>query len=170
METTIAETVVPLTATDIKALRLADTSICFYAKNLNEWGTGIGQIIARKRNEVKQEKNNPFAPSYIPDSEYSLSVYSRLTDYSDVYVDKARLKCYSYVPAYMEHIKTFAEMLKVGDILTLEWIRDNNSQYLSHAGLHNDELQVVVVRGNKRLCFKIESSICENNSARMIRY
>jgi hypothetical protein len=66
--------------------------------------------------------------------------------------------------------RTIASLLKVGDVLTLEWSRDAAShETMRKLGLHGDRLRLLVVRGKARLWFELATSICPDNTARMIR-
>lgn len=70
---------------------------------------------------------------------------------------------------YHEPWTTVADLLRKGDRLTLSWTADNNTHVVRAAGLHADELRLVVDRGDKRLTFSLGYSINPDNSARMIR-
>jgi len=85
--------------------------------------------------------------------------------------DAPHLSCF-----YMIHSAQFTEcwptiprLLKVGDRLALRWVADNNTEILTDAGLHNDELRLYVHRAGGRLVFPIATSVSPDNSARMIR-
>lgn len=78
-------------------------------------------------------------------------------------------------PQYDEEWQTVLSMIKDGDELTLKWRACNNSQYLTRAGLYKDELFLVIRRYNgsvmkKKLSFMLAASICENNTAKMIKH
>lgn len=68
---------------------------------------------------------------------------------------------------------TVAESLRNGDTLTLSWVADNNNQYVNAAGLHVDEVRLIVVREvkgtRKKHTYKLVTSVCQDNTARMIR-
>lgn len=64
---------------------------------------------------------------------------------------------------------TVVGLLRTGDALTLEWAADCGNQYVSGAGLHHDELRLIVERGKNRLTFHLDISVCADNSARMIK-
>ena len=76
-----------------------------------------------------------------------------------------------YDPAWL----TFAGHLKRGDIITLAWIRDNNTDYLKAANLHHDELSLVIRRASgpdgriRTFHYRMRSSTTPDNSARMVR-
>jgi hypothetical protein len=63
---------------------------------------------------------------------------------------------------------TIAELIRAGDQLQLVWTADNNSQYITNAGLHADELALGITRGDRTMTLKIGYSVAPDNSARMI--
>ncbi len=71
--------------------------------------------------------------------------------------------------AYNAAWRTIVELIKPGDALTLQWAADNNSDTVRKAGLHVDELRLLVRRGDRTLTFHLQRSITPDNSARMIR-
>ncbi len=66
-------------------------------------------------------------------------------------------------------VATVAGVLRAGDHLRLTWIGSNNNGYLKDAGLHADQVALVVPRGHKKLKFLLGVSVAQDNSARMIR-
>lgn len=66
---------------------------------------------------------------------------------------------------------TIARLLRAGDRLELEWRRDSYTNgYLEKAKLHGDRLKLIIHRGqDKKLVFEVGVSICEDNTARLIR-
>lgn len=64
---------------------------------------------------------------------------------------------------------TVSGLLRPGDRLTLSWVADNNNHHLDRADLHQDELHVVVHRGERKMTFLLNTSVCAGNSARMVR-
>ena len=84
--------------------------------------------------------------------------------------DAPHLACF-----YMIHSAQFSacwptipRLLKVGDRLALHWVADCNTETLTDAGLHNDQLRLYVHRAGDRLVLPIATSVCPDNSARMI--
>ncbi len=74
---------------------------------------------------------------------------------------------------YMFHfhspeLRTIADLLRAGDVLTLNWSADNNNDNHSEAGFHCDKLRLTVTRGDKVMTFYIASQGGPDNSARMI--
>lgn len=85
--------------------------------------------------------------------------------------DSANTAAYvGFQSAQYYHVwRTIASLLRVGDMLTLSWVADNNNDNLRAAGLHRDELFLVVRRGDNTLHLHLQTSVCPNNTARMIR-
>jgi hypothetical protein len=85
--------------------------------------------------------------------------------------DAGHLSCFYMIHTaqFSQSWLTIARLLKVGDRLALQWLADNNTQTLTDAGLHNDQLHLHVHRAGDRLVFPIATSVCPDNSARMIR-
>ena len=73
---------------------------------------------------------------------------------------------------YAKHNTMFSlyYILKIGDKIKFSNM-DNSNEYLSKNGLHNDELLCRIYRNEKCIIERmvLESSICENNSARSIK-
>lgn len=152
-----------LTATDLKALRTANTCICFDHACSNEWGVGQGKI--RCFRSVEPKKNDPYPQD---DLQYKIGVYSKVTDYGGCR-DRTKLTAYAHIPTYRETLQTVLHFLRAGDTLTLGWIRDNHSDYTREAGIHHDQFYLNVSRGKKNYSFLLDVSITPNNSARMVR-
>lgn len=70
-----------------------------------------------------------------------------------------------YAPAW----RTIAALLRKGDALRLGWLADGGNQYVKDAGLHDDQLQLHVTRGEQDMVFHVGHSVTPDNSARMIR-
>lgn len=155
-----------ITKVDIAAMKKA-SDICFRKMR----GT-IGSTIECNK-EVKRTEANPFSTRE--------TIILRCSDRFHSYADAMHMKIYDikkenlwsafemiHSPAFCEEWQTICACLKAGDILSLEWIADNQSGYLVEAGLHRDHLKLIVDRSDKRLVFSIRESVCQDNSARMI--
>jgi len=66
-------------------------------------------------------------------------------------------------------LQTVLSKVRKGDKLILRWVANNNSQYLTKNGLYKDELYLVVHRKDKQEEYYIGCSVCENNTAKMIK-
>lgn len=155
-----------ITKVDIAAMKGA-SDICFRKMR----GT-IGSTIECNK-EIERTEANPFSTRD--------TIILRCADRFHSYADAMHTKIYDikkenlwsgfemiHSPYFCEEWQTICACLKAGDILSLEWIADNQSGYLVEAGLHRDQLKLIVNRGDKRLVFSIRESVCQNNSARMI--
>lgn len=65
--------------------------------------------------------------------------------------------------------KTVTSLLRVGDQLILGWVANNDNGYTRKANLVRDELHLTIHRGDDRLRFLLAVSVCERNSARMVK-
>lgn len=75
----------------------------------------------------------------------------------------------SFCVAYNRQFLTIVAMLKAGDAIKLYWHKDcHTNQYMEKNGLHGDSLILKVFRGKKYFEFELCSSVCEQNTARMI--
>ncbi|MEJ3741803.1 hypothetical protein WEI85_00675 [Actinomycetes bacterium KLBMP 9797] len=63
---------------------------------------------------------------------------------------------------------SIAAWLRVGDIVTLHWRTDNNTQCIADAGLHRDEVRIGVQRGARRWMFLLDVAVGPDSPARMI--
>jgi hypothetical protein len=151
----------PIDKLDLAALRKAD-AICFdhYTRD----GIDVRAIRAIKRNEPSER--DPYAQ----DITHTVSVGSAVRAYESGGTSKT-WTCFEMIhtPQYHDAWQTIVSLLRVGDELTLFWEADNNSGYVNEAGLHHDQLSLVVQRGSKRMTFKVRSSVCPDNTARMCR-
>lgn len=177
--TTVAELGV-LTRDDLTALRLAD-AVTFHHNTIADRGPRISlHLESRMTDEPRiftatQQRVFPTADGRgrirdIP-LESSASGYAGNGSPGWTSADPAQLSCF-----YMIHSAQFTEcwptiprLLKVGDRLALRWVADNNTETLNDASLHNDQLRLHVHRDPGRLVFPIATSVCPDNSARMIR-
>jgi hypothetical protein len=66
-------------------------------------------------------------------------------------------------------LRTILVLLKVDDILTLNWVADNNTEVIREANLHTDQLEIRVTRGDKFYVFLVKVQTGKDNSARMIK-
>lgn len=98
--------------------------------------------------------------------------YCGITNYSSEHTEMGNkpISAYAAGHSYNPVWDTVKSLLKVGDIIGIRFIADNNSEIIKRANLHADEVHLIVVRGKKRLTFHIDNSLCEDNSARMVRF
>lgn len=147
----------PLDKLDIAALRKAD-AICFdhYTRD----GVDIRQIRAIKRNEKSH------LDPYAQDITHHIAVGSTVRTYGEGRDNT--WTCFEMIQTAQYHDvwQTIVGLLRVNDEVALLWEADNNNGYVNEAGLHHDQLSLVVQRGPKRMTFKVRSSVCQNNTAR----
>lgn len=159
-----------LTTLQIAALRKCD-DVAFFHNDTG--GNGFRSYIRAIKRAPQPTEANPFPEERIME----IPAATRWTDY-------ARTAGQSYpVPEFTGFhmtgnydetpIRTVAELLKPGDKLTLHWKRDaGRTQALDEnaPAFHVDRLLIYVERASgKRLTFLLASTLCEDNTARMIR-
>lgn len=161
-----------LDATQVHALRKA-SRVCFYHRPKPDASGETSYIAAIK--EHKPNPLDPFAPRetciLIP-CDWTLREYTRGEDAIGYRSDQFNAFEWVYIAQYDEAWQTTASLLRTGDKLTLHWARGGfTTQAMENANPHffGDALYLVVQRGEKRLTFHVANSVCENNTARMIR-
>lgn len=161
-----------LTKTDLKALKTADD---VYVGHFQ----GSGYLRCTKRRATLQ----PFSEDRRHDIPCSSTfrVYTGDGRYGKV---DERVECFAH--PHGDAWDTIVSLLRAGDELTLEWIADAwSNQYLRATGtperLHADTVKLTVKRPDKngeyrhrrcnasRRVFHLDTIICPDNSARMIR-
>ncbi len=65
--------------------------------------------------------------------------------------------------------RSIAAFLRVGDVITLRWRADNNTDHLTAACLHRDELRLGIVRGQRRWQFLVDIDVATQNSRMVTR-
>ena len=153
-----------LTELDVKALRQADTVCLDYCSDGvgTIEGTAQGQLRASKK--VKGSAFNEEVTRYIP-ANTIVEAFARVEGgykYGCAVIHFANDNHYGVW-------STIADLLRPGDILTIRWLAGNNNQHLERAGYFNDEVQLIVKRGKRRMAFNVENRIGPDNSARMIK-
>lgn len=162
------ERVTTLTSADVKALRSADR-ISFHLAD--------GQSI------IRAHRDREHTPTGFDDS-VDIHAATTLTRHrgwlagDDQHTALARAPreavrgfAYHGSAQYSLDARTWLQSLRTGDMLTLDWTADNNSETLRDAGLHADELRVQIT-GRKTgtpPTFLIDYVINPGNSARMLR-
>lgn len=171
--TTATETAYQLTAQDIKALKTADRVTFSYSRTSDDHGIRA----------IKQVKNpGPFEDG---EREHPIPTQHQFSGYghqigSERNNDTPR-RCFTLQYHYDCHLRSIISILKPGDELTLHWLADaGQNGYVRgarttaaghvDAPLHADRLDIIIHRKNTRLHFVIDTSICPDNDARMIRF
>lgn len=157
-----------LSSLDIKAMKQADRW-CF--------GYHAGESFIRCIKEVP----NP-GPFDERDREYRIPCEVSFCGLSRNDADGGMpVRCFSMTYNYSHSIESNGMLavlllVRLGDTLRLHWTCDNSNGYLRDAScrgerLYRDELSVVIRRKGKSLCaVHVDTSLCPNNSARMMRF
>lgn len=66
--------------------------------------------------------------------------------------------------------QTILRALRVGDLLGLWWVAGNDYPLITEAGLHRDELRLLLHRERNSPVFLIDAVVGADDSARMIQY
>lgn len=141
---------------DIKALKKAD-QICFrYNK---EQSTSVIECYAKMDNDPWNRTQ-----SYNIEAGYKYQGFRSGLEPMEIESAFAML----HAPEYMSEWQTIMQLIKTGDAITLEWWFDNNSEHLRDAGLHRDELRLVIHRKEKNFTFLI-SITCAKTFGRMVK-
>lgn len=149
-----------ITKVELAALRKADT-VCFD----RYWRDGDEFSKIRAIKDAKRTEADPYAEEIT----VSIFVESTVRDYDASSSDRHTCFHMIHSPQYSEEWMTIVGLLKAGDDLVLRWTAGNSNGYLDEAGLHRDELALVVMRGKRRMVFRIATSVCKDNTARMVR-
>ena len=171
-----------LTKQDLKCLKNAD-SICF------DFNNDRGQLTSQIRcNKDASHSNDGFSQTHYIECDSKFEIYLDNLDgkYQSITTKKPS-HCFGYIstPIYEEEWQTTLSLLKENDTLVFKWqsssegyignakttIKGDNGGYIAfEERLYYDKLFLTVIRENgKKLSFHIATSICPNNSARMIQ-
>lgn len=149
----VADPFEALTKDDLKALRTADSVTFSHGSDGRHYVRGIRRLtVDGFETEVRRE----------------IRVPSNIRSY-----DSDRKRSYGHAfeminsAQYDDDWKTVVSLLRTGDELALLWYAGNSNAYVSDANLRRDELRLIVNRGNRRLSFLIDVSVCADNTARM---
>jgi hypothetical protein len=150
----------PLSRLDIAALRKADSVV--FRQSFDR----TGEIVAIKEPTQTQRERDPFAQEV----RHRIAVGSHVHTYGRE--SGARHSAFEmiqnadYAPAWT----TIAGLLRVGDIVSLSWLRGNQTESLNGAGMVRDELRLAVKRGERgRFVFLVSVRVGPDNSARMTK-
>ena len=155
-----------LDSLDVAALRKADRIVF---RHTRKDGSAIEAI-----KEAKKTPANPFATDIlhiIPTQSYAFDYGDRSNSWG------VHLKSDEFSAFEMEHngdsgFGGIAEFLKAGDVVTLAWLRDGKRSPAVAEGIpgwHCDMLELRVSRKSKQYKFLVDVSICQDNTARMIK-
>jgi hypothetical protein len=172
-----------LTRDDLTALKLAD-AVTFHHTTATLGGPMIRLYLENRMSDepriftAAQQRAFPAADrsdgrGRMRDIPVESSAYGYGNDGSTGWrsADTPQLACFHMIHSaqYTECWPTIPRLLKVGDRLALSWAADVNTDTVTAAGLHCDQLRLRVHRGARPLVFPIATSVCPDNTARMIR-
>ncbi len=156
-----------LTAMDMKALKQCDRVNIYH----NVEGTGEIVCVGKTRNPGPFDEHER---RYKIDCRTSLSMH-----HDDSYPrpeGKVNWTASTTAYTFSDEWRTIVSLLRVGDVLSLEWRGNGGNGYVMHSEykgqgrLFHDEVRLIVRRGEKtRMVFHINDGVCTENSARMIR-
>jgi hypothetical protein len=173
-----------LTGDDIAAMRAADGLSFHHLRPGDRDGHHV--ICAYLRNYGDQRiytaREQRLFPQPHSESERvrSIAVESRAAGYgygSDAttawtteYGDATDARAFASVSTMRATIRTMLDLLRIGDVITLQWTADNNTENIRQVGFHADYLTLSARRASGRvLTFHVDSSTGPDNTARMIR-
>lgn len=171
-------TAVELSADDLRALRTADTVSFHYYDGrgyiqltINDSANDARILSATEQRAFPQGVDMSAARRRIIDVSTDMHGYGSDGWSSWNASTEPRAAGFAMVSSaqYSEVWRTLASILRKGDRLTLQWVADNNTDNIRSANLHSDHLKLSVQRGETRLTFNLMTSVCPDNSARMIR-
>jgi hypothetical protein len=163
-----------LSKDDIKAIRQADYIVPFYSPDKYQhpdldWGIRVGKRfeVDRVWNDGTTHPSSDAHTRTIAADPQHCYVESHGRQRDEVKSCVAVCNIYDFVVYPMCALK----LLRVGDELGIKFVADNNNGYLKKADLHLDEVWLRIVRKGKVVAeYPLESTVCENNSARIVRY
>lgn len=174
-----------LTADDVAALRMAhDVTFhhhdgkAFIRLYLGRGASNPPRVYSAREQRLFTETDSPVADRTrtmpVPSHVYGYSDRSAVDGLVSAWTEQKypTVACFAspYGSArYARKWTTLAEVLRVGDVISLAWTADNNTETLRKAGLHADELALLVGRRGKSLEFHVDYRVGPDNSARMIR-
>lgn len=156
-----------ITKEDTAALRKADTIVFHHDPKAQRNGSD-GRIRALKKFKLK---SGPFETEET--AEFEIPVDSYIKDYGkdDIHYDQlSGAVVLSYCQWNDSIGSAIARTIKVGDMIELEWLRNNATPSQEEAGLVADELRIHIRRGKTRFVYIVAHQVGKDNSARMIRY
>lgn len=123
----------------------------------------LGVAVVFKKNEDRSGRDG--------DVFDKMEILGSVRSYARGYQDGGRVRAVASITgvSHNEYWQTFLAMLRVGDVLVMEWVEDNSNQYTRASKLFRDELLLRIRRKRKDLVFRLQVGVCEDNSGRMIR-
>ena len=145
----------PLTKDNLKAFKKAKFAVLHFTRN----GRSYINLIMDKEDRKK---------------DVDIACGVKVKNYRNDLGTITHAACSILFPQYNECWQTFVASLRAGDEIIIKWVANNNSELLDRAGLFHDQVFLLIrrqVRGKEiKLAFLIESTVCKNNSAKMIHH
>lgn len=146
-----------LTADDIRALKQA-TTLCF------DWNRRLGTAGIRAIREIDGQD----------DYTHRIPCASSLTDYGNGTFEKYDSDRYSGfvmigAAHFNDHARAIVALVRKGDKLSLKWVANNNTANIRNAGLHGDDLDLVVKRNGNPFVLHVDHRCSPDDLARMLR-
>ena len=176
-QTIVEQTDSPTVATGLDAIQLAALrkadKVCFFHRPKPDASGETSYIDCGKKN--KRSPIDPFAPD---ETHVIIPVDCRLREYTrgddKIPFDSDAWNAFEWIGFAQSHEEwlTIVSLLRVGDKLTLHWQRGawtTESMKNASPAFYGDSVSLIVERAKATLQFHIDMSVCENNSARMIR-
>lgn len=154
--TTITESV-PITARDLRALRVGADRITFHLFE------GKSYIRAHRRGE---DTSSGF------DEYHQVECDVRVNDYSETGRPDTREAYSCYFHAYRDdELRTMFHLAKPGDTFVIEWTRGNDNPLNREIGWHRDEVRLRMGKpeSKKVYTFLVGVQVGPDNTARMVR-
>jgi len=163
-----------LYVSDVQALQLADTVVLHHRDGVGHIDAGLTTwaFAAPRIYTARQQRLFPDADGH--DRRRRIKVASDVVGYADnrrwhEHGQAAATALATVHAAGLDDVwRTVAALLRTGDIIGLHWTAGNNSRGIDEAGLHTDELRLVVHRGRRRWVFLLDVRVGVDNTNRMI--
>jgi len=176
MTGTDAATVGTLTADDIAAFKMADGVVLIHRQ-----GAGVVRLIldAQHATRIYTAREQRLFTLYVPSGEREREITTQSgirafaedcgTAWNSGSEPDAYAFQYSQSAKYDDTWPTLVNLLRVGDVVSLSWVADDNYEAVRRAGLHTDEARLIVTRGKRRMNFHVHTSTGPDIAVRMIR-
>ena len=154
----------PISKVDIQALRKADTLVFHHLRKDRQNGHP-GCIRA-----LKKIKAGTGVFTIEDTAEHEIGVHSYIRNYGPKYNEDLIHAAVVLNASWLTSIgTTLKRIIRAGDSIEIEWLRNNVTTNHEDAGLVCDEARLHILRGKQRYVYVINSQVGKNNSARMIR-
>jgi hypothetical protein len=172
-------TATTITAAHRRALLMAD-DVCFYLHEGRSWlvcslGARHAPRVFSRHEQLVFPDDGALPGSRAVSIGCGVSLHGYSGDYwgSTWHGDRDnRAHCFAMLHGAKSNRawQTIATLVKPGDRLTLSWAADNNNDLITAAGLHADQLSLLISRGARTVYeFVVRHEVAPDGPARMIR-